>query len=391
MKKKKLLVMSGVAVLVLLSILAAPYVTGTAVQAKDKPIKLGVLVDFTGPMSFAGAPVVDGVKMRLEEANYKVAGRTVELIVEDSATDASIALEKAKKLVERDKVSFIIGPMISGMRMAVIPYLARQEILTISIHSDPIVSTKFGNNLIYPGILKMSSLPVSKYAAEELGYRTATCIGADYIAGHEYINTLTRQFEIMGGKTIQKQWAPLGTMDWGPYLVNLKKADCVGIWTIDSDIVPFMQQYKEYGLKMPLIMPEAHVITSAIVAERGESLQGIIGNIHYHWGLDNPSNKKYVADFKAKYNRMPEHHETHAYIATSIFLAGVEKTNGDTSFKNLKKGILEIKMDTPQGPLSFDPNGVARNNVHICDIQKIEGVWVWHTIKTYIQPPYPKN
>ena len=390
MKQNKSLIVVGVVVL-MMYLLAVHCVSPTAAQAQGKPVKLGVLVDFTGPMSFAGQPVADGIKMRLEEANYKVAGRTVELIIEDSATDASICLEKAKKMVERDKVSFIIGPMISAMRMAVIPYLARQEILTISIHNDPLESTKYGNNLLYPGTLVMSSLPVAKYASEELGYRTATCIGADYNAGHAYIDTLASQFESMGGKAVQKQWAPLGTMDWGPYIVNMKKADCVGIWTIDSDIVPFMEQYKTFGLKMPLIMPEAHVITSAIVAERGESLQGIIGNIHYHWGLDNSTNKKYVADFKAKYNRLPEHHETHAYIGTSIFLEGVEKTNGDTSFEKLKKAILGIKMDTPQGPLAFDPNGVARNNVHICDIQKIDGMWVWHTLKTFVQPPYPKD
>jgi branched-chain amino acid transport system substrate-binding protein len=390
MKQKKLLVVFGVMVL-MIGLLAVHCETGSAAQAEKNPIKLGVFADFTGPMAFSGQPVLDGVKMRLEEANYQVAGRKVELVVEDSATDSSICLEKAKKMVERDNVSFIIGPMLSPMRLAMIPYLAKQKILTICIHDDPIESTKFGNNLLYPGILKMASLPVARYASEELGYKTATCIGADYNAGHIFIDMLAGQFEKMGGKAIQKQWAPLGTMDWGPYLVNMKKADCVAVWTIDSDIVPFMQQYRSFGFKMPLIMPQGHVITSAIVAEKGESLQGIIGNIHYHWGLDNPINKEYVANFKAKYNRMPEHHETHAYIDTSIFLAAVEKTNGDTSFEKFKKAILGLKMETPQGPLAFDPNGVARNNVHICDIQKIEGTWVWHTVKTYIQPPYPKN
>jgi branched-chain amino acid transport system substrate-binding protein len=390
MKQNRVLIVCCLVVLTL-SLSTMPCTASGSGQSEGKPIRLGVLVDFTGPMAFAGQPVVDGIKMRLEEANYEVAGRKVELVIEDSATDASVALQKAKKMVERDKVCFIIGPMISAMRMAVIPYLARQKILTISIHNDPLESTKFGNNLVYPGPLSLSSLPVAKYASEELGYRTATCIGADYNAGHAYIDTLARQFEKMGGKAVQEQWAPLGTMDWGPYLVNMKKADCVAIWTIDSDIVPFMQQYKAFGMKMPLIMPEAHVITSAIVAEKGESLKGIIGNIHYHWGIDNPVNKKYVAAFNAKYHRMPEHHETHAYIDTSIFLAGVEKTKGDTSFKKLKKAILGLKMNTPQGPLAFDPNGVARNNVYVCDIQKIDGVWVWHTIKTFVQPPYPKN
>ena len=387
MERKSLLIF-GMA-MVALSLWVMPCVVGAADQPKGKPIKLGVLIDFTGPMSFAGQPVVDGVKMRLEEAGYKVAGRTIQLVVEDSATDASIALEKAKKMVEKDGVSFIIGPMISGMRMAVVPYLAKQKILTSAIHSDPLESSKFGNNVIFPSTLTMDSLPVAEYASKVLGYRTATCIGADYNAGHEYIDTLAKQFESMGGKAVQKQWAPLGTMDWAPYLTNLKKADCVAVWTIDSDIVPFMQQYKSFGATMPLIMPQANVITSAIVAEKGESLKGLIGNITYHWGLDYPANKKYVADYRARYKRMPEHHETHAYIITSMFLSALEKTKGETSFDKLKKAILSLKMDTPEGPMFIDPNMVVRANKHICDIEKVNGVWVWHTLKTYVQPRDP--
>ena len=100
MKPNKSLVIFGVLALVL-SLLTISDVASAAQQGQGKPIKLGVLIDFTGPMSFAGQPVVDGVKMRLEEAGYKVAGRPIQLVVEDSATDASIALEKAKKMVEK--------------------------------------------------------------------------------------------------------------------------------------------------------------------------------------------------------------------------------------------------------------------------------------------------
>jgi branched-chain amino acid transport system substrate-binding protein len=388
MKQNKLLAVFGVIVLIL-SLLTVSRVANSAEQTQGKPIRVGALIDFTGPMAFVGQPMLDGIKMRLEEARYKVAGRTVELIVEDSATNPSVALEKAKKMVERDNVRFVIGPVISGIRMAVIPYLAKQKILTISIHSDPLEATKFGNDLIHPATLTMGSLPVAQYASKELGYRTATCIGADYNAGHTLIDTLATQFESMGGKAIQKQWAPLGTMDWAPYLTNLKKADCMAIWTVDSDVVAFMQQYKAFGLSMPLIMPMATVISSAIIAEKGESLKGIIGNVDYHWGLDYPANKKFVASFKAKYKGMPENHHAHAYEAASIFLAGVEKTKGDTSFEKLKSSILSLKLETPQGPMFFDSNGVGRSNTHVCDIQKVNGVWAWHNIRTYVQPRDP--
>ena len=388
MKQRKWAVIFGL-IVVTLSLFAVSGVASSAGPAEEKPIKLGVLIDFTGPMAFAGPVVVDGVKLRLEQANYRVAGRPVELVVEDSATDASIAVEKAKKMVERDGVCFVIGPMISGMRMAVTPYLSRQKVLTAAIHGDLLEATKFGNDVIYPNTVALSSLPVAQYASKDLGFRTATCIGADYNAGHAYIDTLAAQFESLGGKAVQKQWAPLGTMDWAPYLTNLKKADCVAVWSIDSDIAPFMQQYKAFGLNMPVVMPEANVITSAIVKEKGQTLQGIIGNISYHWGLEYPANKKFVADFWARYKRRPEHHEEHAYVDTSIFLAALEKTKGDTSFDKLKKAILSLKMDTPQGPLSFDPNLVARSNIFICDIQKVNGEWVWHTVKTVVQPRDP--
>lgn len=390
MKKKKLLTMLGAAVLIL-SLLAVPCITGCAKPAEEEPIKLGALLSFTGPMAFSGPLVIDGITLRLEQANYQVAGRPIELVVGDAATDTSVALEKAKKMVEMDKVCFIIGPMISGIRMGLHPYLAEQKTLTISIHSDPLEATEYGTALLFPSTLLMASLPVAQYASEELGYRTATCVGADYVAGHTYIEAVAEQFEKLGGRAIQKQWAPLGTMDWGPYLVNLKKADCVAVWTIDSDIVPFMQQYREFGLDMPIIMPEAMTITSAMIAEKGELFKGIVaGNIFYYWGLDNPANKEFVAAFEAKYGRKPEHHEGNAYIATSIFLAGLEKTGGDTSFERLREAILGLEMETPGGPLSFLPNGLALTNIYICDVRVVDGEWVWYTIKTYVQPRDPR-
>jgi len=83
-----------------------------------EPIKIGVLLPFTGAIADYGPLCKDGVELRFEQANYQVAGRPVKLIIEDDATDASIALEKAKKLVEVDRVGLVIGPIMSSMAMA---------------------------------------------------------------------------------------------------------------------------------------------------------------------------------------------------------------------------------------------------------------------------------
>ena len=321
MKKRKLLAILSSACLILV-LVGLTLITACAKTAPAEPIKLGCIFDYTGPMASTGPMLQEGVELRLAEANYEVAGREVQCIFEDGASDTAIALDKAKKLVEMDKVDFVIGPVLSGMRMGVIPYLAEQQILTISIHSDPPEATQWGNAFVYPSPLKMGGLPLAWYVLDELGYKTATCVGADYVAGHEFVGSVVAGLEEQGGEIVQQQWAPLGTMDWGPYLVNMQTADCVVVWTIDSDIVPFIQQYKEFGLDMPILIPEGNVILSSMVAEQGETFEGITGCLEYQWSLDNPANKDFVAAYEAEFGTKPEHHQAMAYGATSIFLPG---------------------------------------------------------------------
>ncbi len=383
MEKRKSLAILG-AVVLILALLAVPFITGCP-AAQEEAIKLGCILDYTGPMASTGPMLQEGIELRLEEANYKVAGREIQVIFEDGASDTAISLDKAKKLVEMDKVDFVIGPPLSGPRMGMIPYLAEQKILTTSIHCDPPEAAQWGNAFVYPSTLEMASLPLAWYVVDELGYKTTTTVGADYVAGRTFVGSVVGELEKDGGTAVQQQWAPLGTMDWGPYLVNMQEADCVVVWTIDSDIVPFMQQYKEFGLTMPVLMPMGNVILQSMIEERGEIFEGVVGCIEYYWGLDTPANNSFVAAYEAKFGTKPEHHQAMAYATASMFLAGVEKTGGDTSFEPLKEAILGLDIETPSGPLSFEPNGIGISNWYICDVQMIDGQWGWHTLHTYEQ------
>ena len=94
------------AVALCLVILSSGTVCG---QAKSDSIKIGLITAFSGPQAEIGPLIKGAVEMRLQESNFTVAGKKVELVVEDGAEDTSISLEKAKKLVEMDKVKIIIG------------------------------------------------------------------------------------------------------------------------------------------------------------------------------------------------------------------------------------------------------------------------------------------
>ncbi len=112
---------------------AAPAETTTTVAASGGTIKIGALLDFTGPVAELGPIFQVGIEAALEEVNYMVAGKKVELIIEDSATSVDTAVAKAKKLVEQDGVKIIIGPLMGDAHLALSPYCAEKGVIITSL------------------------------------------------------------------------------------------------------------------------------------------------------------------------------------------------------------------------------------------------------------------
>ena len=99
---------------------------------------------------------------------------------------------------------------------------------------------------------------------------------------------------------------------------------------------------------------------------------GIKGQSSYTWKLDNPENKKFVEELKPKFDGtppMPEHQN--AYTLTKVILAGLEATGGDDTKAVLWDAIVGMKMDTPAGPLAWEPNGIAITNMYVTTAEKV--------------------
>src|SRR3989304_1817660 len=103
---------------ILVSVLMVYRPAAAASKTSGKPIKIGALLPLTGALLHEGPQVRKGIELALEHNANMVAGRKIELFVEDSATDPTTALDKARKLVERDGVSIITGPQASNAALA---------------------------------------------------------------------------------------------------------------------------------------------------------------------------------------------------------------------------------------------------------------------------------
>src|SRR5438477_11877305 len=236
----------GVAVLALL-------VGPGAVPAQPGPIRIGFITDLTGPAAQAAKDMVNGLTLYLDEIGSQMAGRKVELIVEDSQGRPDVALTKLRKIVEHDRVHIVAGVLFGHIGYAMAPKVEEYRIpalFTVAASDDLTQRLKYRWVIRTGWASSQPSHPFGEYAAKTLGYRKVAVIASDYAFGWEVVGGFQRTFEENGGQIIQKLWVPLGAMDLAPYISRIKRdADAVLTMVAGAPTLRFFKQYEEAGLK----------------------------------------------------------------------------------------------------------------------------------------------
>lgn len=287
-------------------------------------------------------------------------------------------------MVERDKVKIIIGPLMGDAQLAVAPYAARKKVLITTLYCGGIDLVEHGNYLIYPSTTVSLTIPVGLYA-RDMGYKGMATIGSDYIGGHLFIKGIVMAFEERGGKVVQQQWPPVGTADFGPYISTLKDADCYSFFVPNTgESSRLITQYREFGVKKPLLGTTlASDLPEHVMKELGDKVIGVRGQATYVWSRDDPVNNSWVKAMEKRFGMTPGGLASNSYAITSAVLAGLKATGGDETFSKLWPEVLKVKMDTPQGPLSFTPEGVAVTDGYIVEAKQKGGRYLWDPIKVY--------
>jgi len=344
-------------------------------QAAEKEIKVGFVSDFTGALALHGMAGKQGAILAMEEVNYSVAGMPLKLIVEDEASDPAVAMDKARKLVETDKVCMILGPIHAGSVGAIAGYASKVKIPHIikwySVANDALIKSPW--TWAPFGTVSQVTYPMGAYAYEKLGYRTLSTMGTDYVAGREFIGGAVTAFKERGGKIIQEQWVPMGTKDVSPYITALKEADAHLVWFMGVTVIPGLRQLREYKVKIPIIMPQSgHSTNPKIMNEMGDTCVGIITACAYAWTLDSAENKKFVAAYQKRWGELPAGLAYGGYSVAQIALAALKKTGGNTSPDALAKALDAIKVPGILGNFAFGDSRVGVGNYVIYNHAKVD-------------------
>lgn len=359
-----------------------------ATSSSRPPIKIGALIAYTAPDPLM-LEIDKGIKLKLDEAGWKVANRSIELRTEDYAANAVTAVDKARKLVELDKVNLVIGPVTVDCLLAAINYITPHKIPQLTLATLPMRGLQMGGNNVFSFVGEQRG--VTQYTgiyAAEAGYKTASIIHQDFVAGAEFAEGFIGAYQAKGGKVVQRQRIPAGTMDYAPYVTAMdKSAECVVSWLLPQETLRLLPRFYDAKMRMPFIQMYAS-FPDAMLNDVGPRAEGIISIHRWCLAIDNPLNKKFVADFIKTYKQEPHYLAAAGYEATSIALAALQATNGETDPAVLAEAIRKVKIDLPSGMTSFTKEGVGIGDVNILKAVNKNGKISWSPIKTYKQVPY---
>jgi branched-chain amino acid transport system substrate-binding protein len=371
---------------VLIAVLMLVPVLGTACKPKPaEEIVVGFLSELTGWMAPAGLPGMQAVTVVMEMANFQVDGRPFKFVVEDTGTDPGQALDKARKLVEVDKASIIIGPIFGMTHLALASYLDKVKVPSVTIEGNwetMALDNKW--TWIVGGGLKQYNYPTGVFAYEELGWRKVSVIFPEVAGGPDFLEGFKMSFTERGGQIIQEQTFPPGTADFAPYFRNVKtEADGVFMFPVGEHTFPLYKAIAETGFKMPRLEGPSELGNPQIAKAIGDVALGTKMNEGYLYNLDTPGNKEFVKAFKARWGELPGHTSGVAASSAQVVLEVLRKAGGDTSPQNLAKALGEIDMDTLRGRITMTPDRVGTMTWYDAELIKANGEYTYKILKSY--------
>jgi branched-chain amino acid transport system substrate-binding protein len=346
--------------------------------AQGDVIKIGLISSLTGSVSTYGQSVRNAVTMAVDDINASggILGRQISLIILDDKGDGTEAAQAARRLIDRENIALILGPVITPSVMAVAPICqaAGVPMLTPTGTGDQITTV---GDFIFRGAYKDSfqGRIMAQFAAENLGLKEAAIIydvANDYSVGLR--NAFKTTFEELGGKIIAEESYSTGDTDFSAQLTSLAMRNPQALFIPDyySTAGPILMQARLMGMDAVMLGVDGWDSPDLSALAGGFEEGGYIVN-HYSGDVDSPVTQGFIAQYTAAFGQAPDALAALAYDGVMIVTKALEAA-GSTDPEALKQALGTVEaIEGATGTIKMDPEGTPIKSAVILKITN--GKW----------------
>jgi len=375
---------AGLALGLCLGLAAAPVLSEeTAAADGSDTIKVGVLHSLSGTMAISETTLKDTVLMLIDEQNEKggLLGKKLEAVVVDPASDWPLFAEKARELLQKDKVAAVFGCWTSVSRKSVLPVF--EELNGLLFYPVQYEGEESSKNVFYTGAApNQQAIPAVDYLKDELGVERWVLAGTDYV----YPRTTNKILEAylkqngVADEDIMINYTPFGHSDWQSIVADIKKFGSEGkktavVSTINGDAnVPF---YKELG-NQGISAEDIPVVAFSVGEEElsGIDTKPLVGHLaawNYFMSVDTPENDAFIETwhgFIGNDDRVTNDPMEAHKIGFDLWVKAVEKA-GTTETDAVENAIVGLSTgNLTGGTAKMLPNHHVTKPVLIGEIQE---------------------
>ncbi|WP_342433952.1 substrate-binding domain-containing protein [Neobacillus sp. FSL H8-0543] len=345
-----------------------------------EPIKIGVLASTTGALESYGKQTLRGFELGLEyatEGTMEVEGRKIEFFVEDTETKPEVAVQKATKLLEEDKVDFLVGSSSSADTLAVLPLAEEyQKIMIVEpAVADSITGSEF-NKYIFRSARNSSQDAVAGAAAiAKKGVKIAT-LAPDYSFGRDGVAAFAEAAKALGAEIVLEEYADPAATDFTSNIQKIIEAKPDYLFVVWAGAnSPWKQisdmKVQDNGIKISTGAPDIAALATM------EPLVGMEGfTVYYHDLPKNEINDWLVAEHKKRFNgEVPDLFTPGGMSAAISIVEALKKTKGDAEGDKLIEAMEGMSFETPKGKMTYRPEDhQALQALYAIRLEKKEGI-----------------
>jgi branched-chain amino acid transport system substrate-binding protein len=327
-------------------------------------------------------------ELGLDHLGRKLGGLPVEVVYEDDTQKPDVGVQKTQKLIESDHVDFIVGYIWSNVLLASLKPLVDSKTMTVVTNAG---ASQFAGELCSPYVFSTSwqndqTPEAMGLYMNQKGVKSAFLIGPNYAAGKDMLAGLKLTYK---GKIVGEEYTRWpDQLDFSAELSKARAsgAEAIYVFYPGGAGVQFVTQYVQSGLKGQIPLYQVFTIDELSIPRLKDLAMGIPGAQEWVNDLPNETNKKFVADYIAKYQKRPSYYGAQTYDAVSLINSAVTAVKGDLSKKEeMRKEMEKADFKSVRGAFKYGNNHIPIQNFYLQDVVKQGDEYVLKTAGTIVE------
>ncbi len=338
-------------------------------HAQDK-VKIGIVTTLSGPGAALGQQLKNGFELGVKEHDGKLGGLDAEVIVMDDEQKPDVAVGRAKELVQRDDVDFVVGPIFSNVAQAIFKPITQSKTFLISPNAGPsnlagadcspyFFATSYQND--------QNHSVLGKYA-QDSGIKSVVLLVPNYQAGKDSVAGFKRYYK---GEVLDEIYTPLGQLDFSAELARIASEQPEAIFTFmpGGMGVNLVKQFRQAGLADKIKFLSAFTVDESTLPAQQDAAVGLYGGSD--WAPDMEKSADFVKSYIAAYDAVPASYAMHAYDTVRLLDSAISAVDGKLDDKDaLRKALEKADFDSVRGDFSFGANHFPVQDFYLVKVAK---------------------